>query len=177
MKAWAGGYLDHDDLARENDDEDPFYTIPIPFKLSSFVEPFKGKWDESIIRILQAGWTELQSLLSNVPNLDRNGRSFDVKSKNALEWCFNNDVLVKPTDKNLGTVVVSRAWYEEKVSSFLLSNKGYALISEDEACTLIQSTVTSIRDLCCNNSTTREFVSGNLSQFLGSKTSSSSCRG
>jgi len=168
MKSWAGGYHE-ETLDRENDEVDPFYAIPIPFKLSGFVEPFEGKWDDSVVRILQAGWTELRSLLSNVPNLDRNGRSFDVESKSALEWCFDNDVLIKPTDKNLGTAVVSRAWYEEKVSSFLLSNKGYALISEDEARTLVQSTVTSIRDLCCNNSTTREFVSGNLSQFLGSR--------
>src|SRR5258706_9496838 len=168
MKSWAGGYHDQES-DRENDDEDPFFTIPIPFKLSGFVEPFEGKWDESLVRILQAGWIELNSLLSNVPNLDRNGRSFDVESKNALEWCFNENVLIKPTDKNLGTALVSKVWYEEKVSNFLLSNKGYALIGEDEARTLVQTTVSAIRDLCYNNLTTQTFISGNLSQFLGSR--------
>src|SRR5882757_1663439 len=168
MKSWAGGYHDYES-DRENNDEDPFFTIPIPFKLTGFVEPFEGKWDESIVRILQAGWTELNSLLSNVPNLDRNGRSFDVESKNALEWCFNENVLIKPTDKNLGTALVSKVWYEEKVSSFLLSNKGYALICEEEARTLVRTTVNAVRDLCCNNSTTQAFLSGNLSQFLGSR--------
>src|SRR6266853_9600 len=98
FKSWAGGYHDQE-LDREDEGEDSFYHIPIPFKLSGFVEPFDGHRDESIVRILQAGWTELNSLLSNVPNLDRNSRSFDVESKNALEWCYSNDVLIKPTDK------------------------------------------------------------------------------
>ena len=111
----------------------------------------------------------MNSLLSNVPNLDRNGRSVDVESKNSLKWCFSNDVLIKPTDKNLSTALVSTAWYEQKVSSFLLSNKGYALITEGEAHTFTQHTVKRIRDLCYDNSTTCEFNSGNLSWFLGSR--------
>ena len=104
-----------------------------------------------------------------MPNLDRNGRSVAVKLKDSLEWCFNNNVLIKVTDKNLGTALVSTAWYEQKVSNFLLSNKGYTLISKGEACTLTQRTVKRIRDLCYNNSTTCNFTSGNLSQFLGSR--------
>ena len=116
--------------------------------------PFDGTPDESIVRILKEGWRELNSLLSNVPNLDRNGRSVDVKSKNSLGWCFDNDVLVKPTDKNLGTALVSTVWYEQKVSTFLLSNKGYSLISKGGARTFTQHTVKRIRDLCYNNSTT-----------------------
>src|SRR5258706_495533 len=44
MKSWAGGYHEEDPHDRENDDEDPFFTIPILFKLSSFVEPFQGEW-------------------------------------------------------------------------------------------------------------------------------------
>ncbi len=131
--------------------------------------PFEGTPDKSIVRILQAGWRELNSLLSNVPNLDRNNCSIEVESKNALKWCFTEDVLVKATDKNLGTALVSLAWYEEKVSSFLLSNKGYSLISEDEACTFVQHTVKRIRALCFDNSTTHAFVAGNLSKFLGSR--------
>jgi hypothetical protein len=44
MKSWALGSFDDDDQGREKeDDEDTFYTIPIPFKLSGFVEPFKGR--------------------------------------------------------------------------------------------------------------------------------------
>ena len=96
----------------------------------------------------------VNSLLSNVPNLDRNGRSVDVESKDALKWCFSNDILVKPTDKNLGTTLVSTTWYKQKVSNFILSNDGYAIISEDEARTFIQHMIKRIRDLCYNNSTT-----------------------
>ena len=167
FKSWAGGYHDID---RENDpEEDPFYSLPILFKLHGKVTAFDGVPDKSIVRILKEGWRELNSLLSNVPNLDRNSRSVDVKLKDSLEWCFNNDVLIKPTDKNLGTALVSTAWYEQKVSNFLLSNKGYALISEGEARTFTQRMVKRIRDLCYNNSTTREFSSGNLSRFLGSR--------
>ena len=169
LQSWAGGYHTHE-VDRENEpDIDPFYTIPIPFKLKGEVKPFEGKPDESIIHILQAGWRELNSLLSNVLNLDRNNRSFEVESKNTVKWCFNKNVLIKPTDKNLSTALVSKAWYEQKVSNFLLSNKGYSLISEEEACTLVQHTVNRIRGLCYFNSTTHEFVSGNLSQFLGSR--------
>jgi len=167
FKSWAGGYHNVD---REDDpNEDPFYSIPIPFKLTGHVKPFDGDRDESIMRILKEGWRELNSLLSNVPNLDRNGRSIDVILKDVLEWCFNNDVLIKATDKNLGTALVSIVWYEQKVSSFLLGNKGYSLISEGEACTFTQCTVKRIRDLCYFNSTTRTFTSGNLSKFLGSR--------
>ena len=104
-----------------------------------------------------------------MPNLDRNCRSVDVELKDSLEWCFDNDVLIKPTDKNLGTALVSTVWYEQKVSSFLLSNKGYTLISEGEACTFTQRMVKRIHDLCYNNSTTCESNSGNLSWFLGSR--------
>src|SRR5258706_1405985 len=169
LKSWAGGY--HEDTRdRENDsEEDPFYLIPIPFKLHGHVLPFEGTPDKSIVRILQEGWRELNSLLANVPNRDRTGRSIEVESKDALEWCYTEDVLVKATDKNLGTALVSVAWYEEKVSNFLLSNKGYSLISEDEARTLIQRTITRIRALCYFNSTTQAFVKGNLSKFLGSR--------
>ena len=48
-------------------------------------------------------------MLSNVPNLDRNNRSVDVELKDAVEWCFTENILVKPTDKNLGTALVSTA--------------------------------------------------------------------
>ena len=138
FKSWAGGYHNVDRENDSDDEKDPFYSLPIPFKLSGYVQPFDGQRDESIVRILKAGWRELNSLLSNVPNLDRNGRSVDVELKDALEWCFENDVLIKATDKNLGTALVSTRWYEEKVSNFLLSNKGYALISEGEARTFTQ---------------------------------------
>src|SRR5258706_5495417 len=168
LKSWARSYHDND---RENDsdDEDPFYSIPIPFKLKGHVLPFEGKPDKSIMHILHAGWRELNSLLSNVPNLDRNDQSIEVELKEVLEWLFAENILMKATDKNLGTALVSMDWYESKVSSFLLSNKGYTFISEDEACTLIQHMVKRICALCYFNSTTWAFVKGNLSQFLGSR--------
>ena len=173
IKSWARGYHDVDsDVGSdmENDsDKDPFYSLPIPFVLKGHVKPFDGRPDKDIIRVLQAGWRELNSLLSNVPNLDRNNRSVDVESKDAVEWCFTENVLVKPTDKNLGTALVSTAWYEQMVSKFILSNKGYTLISEDEARTLVQRTVSRIRALCFDNSTTHAFTAGNLSRFLGSR--------
>jgi len=156
-------------MEKSEDSSDPFYDMPIPFKLHSHVLPFEGTPDKSILRILQAGWRELNSLLSNVPNLDRNNHSVEVESKNALEWCFANNVLVKPTDKNLGTALVSTAWYEEKVSTFILKNKGYTIIPEDQARTLIIRTVTRLCDLCYNNSTTQAFTKGALSKFLGSR--------
>ena len=155
-------------VEKSKDSDDPFYSLPIPFKLSGWAKPYEGKPNEDAWRILQAGWRELNSLLSNVPNLDRNGRSVEVESKDALQWCFDNDILVKPTDKNLGTALVSAAWYESKVSDFILKNKGYALISEEEARTVVTQTVAGIRGLC-ESSTTHNFTSGDLSKFLSSR--------
>jgi len=147
--------------------EDSFYNIPIPFVLKGLVEPYKGTPDKRIISILQSGWTELNTLLSNVPNLDRNNRSVDVESKDAFKWCFENNVLIKPTDKNLGTALVSTVWYDEKVSSFITNNKGYAIVSEEEAHTLLQRQIMRIRDLM-DNKTTKAFT-GYLPRFFGSR--------
>jgi len=116
---------------------DPFYLLPIPFKLKGLVEPYDGTPDKDIQSVLHVGLTELNSLLQNVPNMDRNNRSVDVELKDALEWCFNNSVLVKPTDKNLGTALVSTVWYEEKVTAFITNNKGYQIIDVDLAHTLV----------------------------------------
>jgi hypothetical protein len=161
-RSWDSAHLRLDDSDKDKDSSDPFYLLPIPLKLSGQAKPYDKEPDKHIQSILSAGWTELKSLLRNVPNVDRNNRSVDVESKDALEWCFDNDILVKPTDKNLGTALVSTVWYEPKVSAFILNNKGYNLISEDEACTLITRTVRRVRDLCYNDSTTGAF-SGNLS--------------
>src|SRR5258706_14924832 len=116
-------------MEKSEDSSDPFYDMPIPFKLKGHVLPFEGTPDKSIMRILQAGWRELNSLLSNVPNLDRNNRSVEVESNDVLEWCFAENILVKATDKKLGTALVSLDWYESKDSAFLMSNKGYTFIS------------------------------------------------
>jgi len=147
--------------------EDSFYNIPIPFALKGLVLPYEGVPDKRIVSILQSGWTELETLLSNVPNLDRNNRSVDVESKDAFEWCFENNVLIKPTDKNLSTTLVSTVWYEEKVSSFITNNRGYAIITEDKACTLLQQQIMRIHDLM-DNETTKAFT-GSLPRFFGSQ--------
>jgi len=146
--------------------EDSFYNIPIPFILKGLVLPYEGTPDKRIMRVLQAGWTELSTLLLNVPNLDRNNRSVDVELKDALEWCFDNDILIKPTDKNLGTALVSSVWYEKMVSSFINDNKGYAVIDEELAHALLIRQVTCICDLM-DTATTKAF-SGDLPRFFGS---------
>jgi hypothetical protein len=166
-KLWDVSAVDVQAVEDDNAD-DAFYRLPVPYKLVGKVLPYEGKIDKSVQLILESGWTELNSLLSNVPYLDRNDRSVDVESKDALEWCFENDVLIKPTDKNLGTALVSTAWYEQKVDTFILNNKGYQIITEDEARTYIQRTVTRIRSLCIENGTTQEFAN-DLPKFLGSR--------
>ena len=156
LRSWDNSHLN--EMQEKDSSSDPFYLIPVPFKLTGLAKPYKGKPNESILHILKAGWTEFNSLLSNVPNLDRNHCSVEVESKNALEWCFDNDILVKPTDKNLGTTLVSSVWYEQKVSAFILNNKGYTFISKDKAHTLVIQTITRIHALCYDNSTTMNFV-------------------
>ena len=105
--------------------DDPFFDMPIPFKLKGAVDPFEGTPHPWVAEILNAGWTELKSLLRNVPNIDRNNCLVEVESKESLQWCWDNNVLIKPTDKNLGTALVSTDWYNEKVNAFILANDGY----------------------------------------------------
>jgi hypothetical protein len=169
-RSWDSAHLTltESDLEKLKETTDPFYLIPVPFNLKGRAAPYEWTPDKYIQSILHTGWTELKSLLQNVLNVDRNNRSVDVESKDALEWCFNNDILIKPTDKNLGTALVSAAWYESKVSTFILNNKGYNIIPEAEARALCIGTVGRIRDLCYNNSTTKAF-SGDLSRFLGGR--------
>ena len=170
LHSWdsAGSAVSRLELEKMKDTMDPFFLIQVPFVLKGQVKPYDGEPDKDVLSILQSGWDELKSLLALVPNLDRNSRSVDVESKDALEWCYANNVLIKPTDKNLGTALVSTVWYEEKVNAFIRNNKGYEIITEELAQTLVIRTVERVRDLCFNNSTTDAFV-GNLSRFLGSR--------
>jgi hypothetical protein len=160
-----------EDLKNEKKSTDPFYNLPIPFKSKDpkHTKPLGEDFvkDERIDAILQRGWTELSHLLKNVPSLDRNERSVDLELKNCLEWCWDNNVLIKPTDKNLGTALISIRWYNEKVSNFLLNNPGYRIISQNEARSLLQTQVEDIRTLA-NTDVTKKFT-GNLSSFIMSR--------
>ncbi len=50
LKSWARGrHLNDNDGDNDSSTEDPFYSIPIPFKLKGHVLPFEGKPDENIM--------------------------------------------------------------------------------------------------------------------------------
>ena len=140
----------------------------IPFKLKGAVDPYEGSPHPWVAEILNAGWTELKSLLGNVPNIDRNNRSVEVESKESLQWCWDNSVLIKPTDKNLSTALVSAEWYNEKVDAFILANDGYRFVTDEEARAILINKVKSIRRLCLNK-TTHSFTAGDLPKFLSSR--------
>jgi hypothetical protein len=153
---------------KEKHTDDAFFGTMVPFVLKGEVKPFEGEPHESVQEVLQAGWTEIESLLANVPYLDRNNRSIDVESKDSLEWCYKNKILVKPTDKNLGTALVSTDWYDEKVAAFIETNKGYEFITDAEARIFLRRTVNRIRTLAYYNETTLKFMD-ELPKFFGSR--------
>jgi hypothetical protein len=173
-QAFGNMIKDHLAELEEGRSNDPFYGIPIPFEIAKVGKDKKRRVrepqpdDDKLETILQAGWTELGNLLKNVPYLDKNDRSVKIELKDTLEWCTQHRVLVKPTDKNLGTALVTQEWYTEKVDNFLLNTKGYKIVSRAEAVSHIQDTVMEIRDISENNATTKTFQE-DMSSFLGAR--------
>jgi hypothetical protein len=173
-QAYGNMIKDHLAELEEGRSNDPFYGIPIPFEVAKVGKDKKRRMrepqpdDDKLETILQAGWTELGNLLKNVPYLDKNDRSVKIELKDTLEWCTQHCVLVKPTDKNLGTALVTQEWYTEKVDNFLLNTKGYKVVSRAEAVSHIQDTVMEIRNISENNATTKTFQE-DMSSFLGAR--------
>jgi hypothetical protein len=111
-------------------DTDPFYKVPIPYVMRHEPSTFREgeSRDRDIEDILKHGQTELFTLLENMPSFNKGDSSVGVELTNTLKWCSDNNVLIKPTDKNLGTALVSIDWYNEKVTEFIKNNKGYKII-------------------------------------------------
>jgi hypothetical protein len=124
-KAWLKSSI----LAKNTDE---FFDVRVPFTKKVIgadalaeIAPITEAFDK--------GWSRIDAVLRSVPFVDKKDRVRNVSMNEALQSLNTNRLLVKPTDKNLGTVIVSLNWYEEKVHSFITSNKGYKIIDEFDA--------------------------------------------
>ena len=50
LRSWDNSHLY--ELQEKDDSSNPFYSIPVPFKLTGLVKPYEGKPNESILCIL-----------------------------------------------------------------------------------------------------------------------------
>ena len=97
--------------------------------------PYTDKPDKQVIRAVpwieeafDLGWGEIDRVLSSTPMSKRTGRPRVIDLNEALRWLESNQVLVKPTDKNLGTALVSLEWYDDVICNFIRNNKGYQIV-------------------------------------------------
>ena len=110
---------------------DEFFGLPVPF----VEKPVPGTaplvpW---IAEAFDLGWQQIDRVLLSTPMIDRGGRPRAVDLNEALRWLEPQRILVKPTDKNLGTALVSLDWYDDAVCSFIRNNKGYQIVDHAQA--------------------------------------------
>ncbi|KAG8806827.1 hypothetical protein FRC17_004774 [Serendipita sp. 399] len=68
---------------------------------------------------IREGWEELIRQVHSVPEPTELEQPWMLKFGKAFDWLTENNYLVKQTDKNLGTVIVSVDWYRQQVIEFL----------------------------------------------------------
>lgn len=135
---------------------DCYLSISFPY-LSKGVPEIEGG-DATLLEALDLGRLELLRQTHKAPKVTEERRMQNIRPDEALTWCRENRVLVKQTDKNLGTVAVSASWYERKVKDFLTGIPFFEEISEFEAHTSVANTcnrVTILSKLPCAVDTPR----------------------
>ena len=128
-------FLDVDEVVRvlreEKELSDEFFGLPVPF--IERVVPGTTPLVPWIAEAFDLGWGQIDRVLSSSPTVDRDGRPRAVDLNEALRWLEPNKILVKPTDKNLGTALVSLDWYDDAVCSFIRNNAGYQIVDHAQA--------------------------------------------
>ncbi len=111
----------------------PEYSIDIP--VPPFTRGPVADCDvaEVITQALESGRSELVRMTQEAPKFRVEARTRGLAVDEAFEWLTDNRVLVKQTDKNLGTVLVPVDWYEEKVLDHLRNTPCYQPITENHA--------------------------------------------
>jgi hypothetical protein len=111
-------------LERMSSDE--FFRLPVPFveKLVPREVP-EVPW---IAEAFDLGWGENDCVLSSMPTVNKDGHPRVINLNEAQHWLESNKILVKPTDKNLGTALVTLDWYDDAICSFIRNNRGYQII-------------------------------------------------
>ena len=111
---------------QEQISSDEFFRLPVPFVVRETPGPTHVvPWIEEAFDL---GWGEIDRVLSSTPMINKDGRPRAVDLKGALRWLESHKILVKPTDKNLGTALVSLEWYDDAICSFIKSNRGYQIV-------------------------------------------------
>jgi hypothetical protein len=118
-------------LEEEYKPSDEFFRLPVPFVTRE--QPSSAREVPWIAEAFELGWQEVDRVLQSSPTVNREGRSRAIDLNEALRWLEPNKVLVKPTDKNLGTALVSLEWYDDAICNFIRNNKGYQIIDHVQA--------------------------------------------
>jgi len=117
------------DLEQKSSDE--FFRLPVPS--TEKVTPGNNPSVPWIEEAFDLGWGLINRVLSSTPMVDKASRPRVIDLNEALRWLESNRILVKPTDKNLGTALVSLEWYDDAICSFIRNNKGYQIIDHSIA--------------------------------------------
>jgi hypothetical protein len=131
MTSEAAEGIFREEIARFNALSDEFFQLPVPY--IEKIVPDSLSMTPWIEEAFDLGWQQIDRVLAPTPIDNRNDRPRAVDLNEALRWLEPNKVLVKPTDKNLGTALVSLEWYDDAICSFIRNNKGYLIIDHAQA--------------------------------------------
>jgi hypothetical protein len=115
-------------IAGEKPDFDPDYKVE-----SSTSWPNTSNFPGNVLKGFEAGKLELDRQLSSIPAEITKQRSDVVNLSLVRNYLETNNYLLKATDKNLGSAVITREWYMSEVEKFLRDTPGFdhiGLISE-----------------------------------------------
>ena len=105
---------------------DEFFRLPVPY-VETELQEGGGRVVQWIEEAFDLGWDEIDRVLTSTPMGTRDGRPTAVDLNEASRWLEDNAILVKPTDKNLGTALVTLDWYDDAICNFIRNNKGYQI--------------------------------------------------
>jgi len=98
-------------LQEEEQPSDKFFRLPVPYIMQP-ADPSKVPEVLWIEEAFDLGWGMINCVLSSSPIDNKDSRPRAIDLNEALHWLESNKILVKPTDKNLGTALVSLEWYD-----------------------------------------------------------------
>jgi hypothetical protein len=105
-----------------------------------------------VVTMLEKGRLEMLSQIKAIPSRAASA-TVDPKYKRQLaqlrDWRKTNQFLVLPSDKNLGTTVVSSEWYSEKLEGLIRNTKDFIPISEEIYLDMIKKVQNEISNFEC----------------------------
>jgi len=120
-----------------NDDFDPTFHVPKPGWMP---EPASIPIETALARIKS-------QLTLATQNIDNSPRQRSIP-RSISEFLANPDILVKPSDKNLGLTIIDKTWYINEGNRQLSDKTFYRLCTEEENIPYLRDTITKTgRDL------------------------------